>query len=144
RTTVPYHHRQRLPLTLATLPRRLHRKSFDLPELATNPRSHARRSRPSTLDRRCSRTWTIPTRNAMRAKNNVAVNCPSNAAMSRTAVSAALQPRYEPHRKGLLQNEGLPAEKRRENRRRPPGRPRRMRRYLQTSRMRKLFPRLRI
>src|SRR5208283_4218618 len=67
RTTVPYHHRQRLPLTLATLPRRLHRKSFDLPELATNPRSHARRSRPSTLDRRCSRTWTIPTRNAMRA-----------------------------------------------------------------------------
>src|SRR5208337_2611543 len=44
---------------------------------------------------------------------------------SRTAISAALQPRHEPDRKGLFQAEGLPAQNRRTNRRGPADRPRR-------------------
>src|SRR5271166_1283295 len=43
------------------------------------------------------------------------------------AISAALQPRHEPDRKGLFQAEGLPAQNRRTNRRGPADRPRRLR-----------------
>ena len=63
---------------------------------------------------------------------------------SAVALSAALQSRYEPHRKSLLQTEGLPAQNRRAHRRGPDERSRRLRRYLQTRRMRKLLQGLRI
>ena len=58
---------------------------------------------------------------------------------SRTAISAALQPRPEPDRKGLLQAQGVPAQNRRTNRRGLAKRPRRLRRYLQPGRMHKLL-----
>src|SRR5208337_1944945 len=57
----------------------------------------------------------------------------------RAALSAALQPRHEPDREGVLQAQSLLAQNRRAYRRRPHARPRSLRRYLQTRRMHKLF-----
>src|SRR5208283_990113 len=63
---------------------------------------------------------------------------------SRVAISAALQPRHESHRKSLLQAQGLPAQNRRANRHRPLERTRSLRRNLQTQRMLELLQGLRI
>jgi len=53
-------------------------------------------------------------------------------------------PDMNPIEKGLFQAEGLPAQNRRTNRRGPPDRPRRLRRYLPTCGMRKLLQGMRI
>ena len=57
---------------------------------------------------------------------------------------AALQPGHEPDREGFFEAEGLSAQDRRANRRRPDEGARSLRRHLQICRMHKLLRRLRL
>src|SRR5208282_790396 len=62
----------------------------------------------------------------------------------RIAISAALQPGHEPDREGFFEAEGLSAQDRRANRRRPDEGARSLRRHLQICRTHKLLRRLRL